>query len=187
MGLVFYLCVGRINDLGNASNGPILIQKPSYGSFVEAVTLIDILHKEGYLAIGLDTENRKELILKFLTSNKQTQNLKSLLGLDQNSSEFQFGSNFLDKCNTRLVVRTRSLMEVLFYLSHAVSVPQKDIDEGLITKTVDENGEIFNWNRHLSEKWITINCSETEIRKRPPDAFVGVFYQENGSISPIMI
>jgi hypothetical protein len=66
-------------------------------------------------------------------------------------------------------------MEVLFYLSHAVDVPQKDIDAGLVTETRDHSGEIFNWSQHLSGEWITISCSEG--RERPQNAFVSVFHR----------
>jgi hypothetical protein len=67
------------------------------------------------------------------------------------------------------------MMEVLFYLSHAVSVPQADIATGLVMETKDENGEIFDWRDSLSGEWMTINYSETQ--ERPKNAFVSVFYR----------
>jgi hypothetical protein len=65
-------------------------------------------------------------------------------------------------------------MRVLFYLSHAVNVTQKDIEKERTTETKDERKEIFNWNQYLSGKWITINCSESQAW--PSDAFMDIFY-----------
>ncbi|MDR2372152.1 MAG: hypothetical protein LBD60_03330 [Puniceicoccales bacterium] len=172
---VFSLCVERINRLDNASaaSGPTPAQKPEYETFAEAIEQMAELYEQNRLVIGLSSRN--DLVLRFTDSNPQSQQLKSILGVDPNSSEFHFGSNFLDASSTNLTVRTRSVMEVLFYLSHAVNVPQKDIDAGLVMKTSDENGAIFDWSRHLSGEWIAINC--TEGRQRPENAFVSVFYR----------
>jgi hypothetical protein len=172
---VFSLCVECINHLDNASSasGPTPSQKPSNASFIEAVDLIDILHSQKRLLIGLNSGNGKDLILRFTDSDSQSQSLKTMLGLDRERSEFRFSSNFLDTGATDLIVRTRSVMEVLFYLSHAVTVPQKDIDSGLVTETRDERGEIFDWNKYISGEWISIEHSE----QRPQNAFVSVFYR----------
>ncbi|MDR1906854.1 MAG: hypothetical protein LBQ03_01385 [Puniceicoccales bacterium] len=174
---VFNLCIECINHLDNAStaSGPTPARKPAYESFAEAVNLMDALYSQKRLIIGLNSETRKDLVLKFTNSDFQSQKLKSLLGVDSNSSEFRFNSNFLDTNNTNLTVRTRSVMEVLFYLSHAVNVPQKDIDVGLVTETKDESGEIFDWSQYLSGEWITVDCSEA--RERPQNAFVSIFYR----------
>ncbi|MDR1173730.1 MAG: hypothetical protein LBK24_02975 [Puniceicoccales bacterium] len=184
--LVFNLCVERINALDNArsASGPTPTQKPIYESFAEDVTLIDTLYKQDHLAIGLDVEHQNKLVLKFMNGDSQSQKLKKILGLDPNKNEFYFSSNFLNASNNGLVVRTRSIMEVLFYLSHAVAVSQEDIDAGFATETKDEMGTVFHWNEHLSGDWITVNCAEAS--KCPPNAFVHVLYRGNGFISPIM-
>jgi hypothetical protein len=175
---VFNLCVERINHLDNASaaSGPTPSQKPEYESFAQAVDQIAALYDQNRLIIGISSEDQgKNLVLRFTDSNPQSQQLKSILGLDPNSSEFHFSSNFLDTHNTNLIVRTRSVMEVLSYLSHAVNVPQKDIEAGLVTTTKDRYGEIFDWTQHLSGQWIAIDC--TEGRNRPKNASVSVFYR----------
>ncbi|MDR0418462.1 MAG: hypothetical protein LBH08_03455 [Puniceicoccales bacterium] len=171
---VFSLCVERIGHLDNAStaSGPTPTEKPDYESFSEAVELIDILHKQNQLLIGL--ENRDVVVWKFKNSDSQSQKFKSLLNIDPSSSEFRFFSNSLD-VNANLTIRTRSAMEVLFYLSHAVYVPQKDIDAGLVTVTKDDTGEIFDWHKDLTGEWINIHCCEE--RERPQNAYVSVFYR----------
>ncbi|MDR1590752.1 MAG: hypothetical protein LBR92_02020 [Puniceicoccales bacterium] len=175
---VFNLCVECINHLDNAStaSGPTPMRKPEYESFAKAVAQMDALYNQKRLIIGLSSDDQKKnLVLRFTDSDSQSQQLKSILKLDPNSSEFHFNSNFLDASNTNLTVRTRSVMEVLFYLSHAVNVPQKDTAEGLVTETRDHNGEVFDWSQYLSGEWIAINCSEG--RNRPKNAFVSVFYR----------
>jgi hypothetical protein len=41
------------------------------------------------------------------------------------------------------VVRTESLMGILFYLSHAVELPPEDIEHGVIQTTIAEDGSVF--------------------------------------------
>jgi hypothetical protein len=172
---IFSTCVERLNGLDNGSSasGPTPERAPDNKTFEEAVDLIDTLHGEKRLLIGLNSTSEDDLTMKFTASDAQSQKLKSTLGIDPGSSEFHFSANFLSANKTDLVVRTRSLMEVLFYLSHAVAVPQKDIDAGLVTVTRDGQGEIFDWSQSLSGKWITIDHSE----QRPKNASVSVFYR----------
>ncbi|MDR2201127.1 MAG: hypothetical protein LBN94_03400, partial [Puniceicoccales bacterium] len=174
---VFGLCIERINGLDNASaaSGPTPQEKPAYETFDEAVTLIDYLYGQNYLLIGLDSKDRRELVLKFTGNDVASKRLKSLLALDPYGSEFRFSSNFFDTNNVDLTVRTRSLMEVFFYLSHAIDVPSKDIEEGLVTETRDEEGEVFDWSKHASGKWISIHFSES--KERPRNAFTAIFYR----------
>jgi hypothetical protein len=176
---VFNLCVERINHLDNAStaSGPTPTRKPEYESFAKAVDQMAALCDQNRLIIGLSSEEQaKNLVLRFTDSNSQSQQLKSILGLDPNSFEFHFSFNFLDTRSTSLMVRTRSVMEVLSYLSHAVKVPQKDIDAGLVAETRDQYGAIFDWTQYLSGEWIAINCSESQ--ECPKDAFVSIFYRK---------
>jgi hypothetical protein len=175
---VFNLCIESINDLDNASSasGPTPTTKPVYEPFSEAVNLIENLYKQKCLLIGTRFDHPKEWVVQFTDSNHPgVQELKSILGLDPNQSEFHLSSNALDKRDTILTIRTRSMIEVLFYLSHAVDVPFHDIETGLVTETKDENGAVFHWNQHLSGKWIAIHCAEAKAR--PENAFVSIFYR----------
>ncbi|MDR0590655.1 MAG: hypothetical protein LBG09_02260 [Puniceicoccales bacterium] len=172
---VFNICVERLNQLDNASSasGPTPNKKPNNQSFAEAVDLIDTLHKQNRLLLGLAPDNGNDFAMKFTSSDAQSQRLKSILGLDANTSEFRFDPNFLNVNATGPTVRTRSLMEVLFYLSHAVDVPQEDIDAGLVTVTKDEQGNPFDWSKSLSGEWIAIRHAE----QQPQNAFVSIAYK----------
>ncbi|MDR1303240.1 MAG: hypothetical protein LBJ81_01315 [Puniceicoccales bacterium] len=171
---VFNLCIERINQLDNASSasGPTPDKKPDNQSFAKAMDLIDELHEQNRLLIGLASDNANDLVMKFTNSDAKSQKLKSVLGVDSSASEFHFDSNFLSVNAKDLIVRTRSLMEMLFYLSHAVDVPQTDIDAGLVTLTKDEEGEVFDWSQSLSGEWIAIHHAE----QQPQNAFVSISY-----------
>jgi hypothetical protein len=50
-----------------------------------------------------------------------------------------------------IVVSTRSLLEVMFYLSQGVTVPLEHQAQGLVTITVDESGNPFDWNEMMQD------------------------------------
>ncbi|MDR2735461.1 MAG: hypothetical protein LBB20_01285 [Puniceicoccales bacterium] len=172
---VFNLCVERINDLDNAStaSGPTPETKPEYESFFRTTELLAKLDRSGEIEIG--TKNN-ELVLKlssspYLASEKYE--LKNLLDLSLDTDEFTFGNNFIDSSDNTLTIRTRSIMEVLFYLSHAVTVSQNDINAGLVTLTYDDTGDIFDWTNNLSGELLKVHSSE----EKPQGAFVSIKYR----------
>lgn len=50
-----------------------------------------------------------------------------------------------------IVVSTRSLLEVMFYLSQGIDIPLKHQMDGLVTLTVDETGAPFDWSEMLGD------------------------------------
>ncbi|MDR1458555.1 MAG: hypothetical protein LBI37_03485 [Puniceicoccales bacterium] len=183
---VFDLCVERINSLDNASSasGPTPDIKPNYEDFFQATELLTTLADHGKISIGV-TEDRQlglgisrpgEPVLKFLQKTKNSEErskLNKLLDLAEDLDEFRIRNNCIDQVDHILALRTRSIMEVLFYLSHAIEVPDEDIDAGLVTSTSDENGEIFDWANNMSGQWLRIHCSD----EKPTGAFVSIKYR----------
>lgn len=177
---VFSLCVEQLNGLDNAStaSGPTPKRPPYAKDFEEAVRLINKLHKEKQLIFGIDKDDHKSLVMKILAdqSSSASTELKHLLDLDFNKSEFKFVSNFIDYDEGKnLSIRTRSLMEVLFYISHTVQVPEQDIENGLVTKTLDKEGNVFDWSTNLSGKWFQIQCSQET--KKPTNTYACIHYR----------
>ncbi|MDE6575878.1 MAG: hypothetical protein K2L24_00535, partial [Opitutales bacterium] len=130
------------------------------------------LYKGVKLVLGPD----KDLIMRF-NSNDPNQSdileLKKSLELKPEKSEFKLTSNFSHLGSGKdLLVRTRSLMEILFFLSHAVQVPEEDVLNGLVSQTIAKDGSIFDWERQLSGKWLHVLCS-TE-RQAPKNSAVCV-------------
>ncbi|HIF01182.1 MAG TPA: hypothetical protein EYG03_12830 [Planctomycetes bacterium] len=64
---------------------------------------------------------------------------------------------------------TRSLKEMMFYLSHAVSAPPEHFKRGYVRSTFDDFGNPFNWN-DMTAGLFHVRCS----KKPPTDADVAV-------------
>jgi hypothetical protein len=48
---------------------------------------------------------------------------------------------------TKLTVTMRSLLELMYYLSHAIQVPPEHIEKGLVTITINPDGTPFDWEQ----------------------------------------
>lgn len=59
----------------------------------------------------------------------------------------QTAPNSSDQIETELEIATRSVLEIMYYLSHAVQVPCDHLECGLVTATTDHDGNAFDWNR----------------------------------------
>lgn len=71
-----------------------------------------------------------------------------------------------------IVVSTRSLLEVMFYLSQGVCVPLEHQAQGLVTLTVDEAGSPFDWSEMMHDLFTIRAC-----KKCPEHAAVAVEYR----------
>ena len=175
---VFGLCVERINNIENApsASGPTPYLKPNFEQFFELTELLKEMEDAHQIAIGVD--NGKNLVMQLTQNGKRSpkaDRFKKLLGLDANQDSFVFQSSFMNTASNGLVVRTRSLMSILFYLSHAVEVPEKDIENGVVTQTVDENGQVFDWKNNASGTFLKIHCSH----RFPENVFIATKYRGN--------
>lgn len=83
--------------------------------------------------------------------------------------EISPGPQELKATRDRLTVSTRSLKEMMFYLSHAVCVPQEHYNQGLVRATYDESGRAFDWTS-LTRGLFRVCVSEN----KPDDAAVSV-------------
>ncbi|MDG2220471.1 MAG: hypothetical protein P8L85_03770 [Rubripirellula sp.] len=57
-----------------------------------------------------------------------------------------------------IVVSTRSLLEVMYYLSHGVNVPAEHQSQGLVTLTTDQNGAAFDWSEMMHDLFTVRAC-----------------------------
>jgi len=64
---------------------------------------------------------------------------------------------------TTIDIATRSLMGVLFYLSQAVEAPRPHVERGLVTLTLDEDGQPFDWTR-VTGDLLRVRCGATPPR-----------------------
>lgn len=175
---VFNTCVERINDVENAPNasGPTPWNKPEYEAFYNTTAILKRLEERRCVSIGRDPSDGKKLVLSFKedgSCREDIRELKNILGIDSNKNEYCFSTNFLKRQGDVIAVQTRSLMGVLFYLSHAVEVPEEDVSNGFVQITVDKSGEVFDWTANASGTLLKVHCSD----KRPEHAYVSTRYR----------
>ena len=175
---VFNTCVERINDVENAPNasGPTPWNKPEYEAFYSVTAILKRLEERRCVSIGRDPGDGKKLVLSFKEDSscrEDIRELKNILGIDSNKNEYCFSTNFLKRQGDVIAVQTRSLMGVLFYLSHAVEVPEEDVSNGFVQVTVDKSGEVFDWTANASGTLLKVHCSD----KRPEHAYVSTRYR----------
>jgi hypothetical protein len=72
----------------------------------------------------------------------------------------------------KLYVSTRSTLETMYYLSQGISIPPDHIEQGLVTITLDANGEPFDWTR-VTGDLLRVHSSKT----CPKRAAVAVLYR----------
>ena len=71
-----------------------------------------------------------------------------------------------------LTVSTRSLKEMMFYLSHGIDVPRHHVEKGLVTRTCDGAGREFDW------RCMTGDLLRVRVSKLPPlNSAVSVHYR----------
>jgi hypothetical protein len=176
----FYLCLERINDLDNASRASLATpeQAPPHEDFSRLMDILGNLQRDDLIEFGRDPKgDGKNFLLHIKNDEAHKEDIreaKKLLGVSQAKEVFQFGDNFLEKGGDRLIVRTRSLLGILFYLSHAVCVPIEDVRAGLVTVTRNQDGTPFDWTK-VSGKLMRVYSS----KKKPAGACVSVEYRNS--------
>ncbi len=72
-----------------------------------------------------------------------------------------------------LMISTRSLKEMMFYVSHAVDVPQEHQAAGFVTQTTDLSGQPFDWI-DMTDDLFRVKAS----RKKPRQSAVSVRFRD---------
>ena len=174
---VFGICVERINDLSNAprASGPTPDQEPKYNKFKHLVKLFRQLQLESLIEMGYDLDsNNLVILLKTDPNNKNViDEIRSLLGITQQSNQFYISTNFLDTKEGQWDMRARSIISVLFYLSQNIDVPEEHKEAGLVTVTKTQDGEEFNWSETPAGMMFKVRSSKWQ----PGNAFVAVPYR----------
>jgi len=114
------------------------------------------------------------------TEAPETQRLRQMLGLDPEARSYDLEpaagavEDVLGPAGERrrIVVVTRSLLGVLFFLCHAVEIPDAHAQAGVVTVTRDASGQPFEWSE-VTEGLMRIRSS----LDRPDDAAIAVPYR----------
>jgi len=194
---VVSVCVERVNDLDNAGNasGPTPSREPRYKEFRQMLEILRELQVADAIELGAATclpdKSGKsmpghDLVLRIRPKAALATRialLRELLGVKGAGDELRLTKDFLNRPENSLAVRTRSMMGVLFYLSHNTQVPEADEQGGLVTVTQTAAGERFDWNK-VTGSLLKVGSAA----QRPPDAFIAVqhrgvwFYIRNSDL-----
>ncbi len=72
----------------------------------------------------------------------------------------------------KVTLSTRSLLEIMFYLSQGIEVPLEHLQQGMVTITLDDRGQPFDWTE-MTGDLLQVHAS----RHRPECAAVAVPYR----------
>ena len=177
---VFGICIERINNLTNAprASGPTPDDPPKYKKFKRMLMLLRQLQLADLIEIGRGSNASSGNLVVLLKPDPNYQNvldeLRSLLGVTQQSNQFRISTNFLDTQEDQWNVRARSISSVLYYLSQNVKVPGKHKEAGLVTITKTKDGEEFNWDETPAGTLFKVRSSKW---LKPSNAFISVPYR----------
>ena len=73
-----------------------------------------------------------------------------------------------------LDLETRSLLQVLFFVSHGIDVPSEHVRDGRVPMTCNPDGTPFDWRQIMTGMF---RVQSIKSKKRPENAYVAVFYE----------
>ncbi|MGE4617200.1 MAG: hypothetical protein AAEJ43_09310 [Gammaproteobacteria bacterium] len=146
---IFRLCVNRINGVPNAptASGPTPSAAPEYETFNRIAELFGDLQRAGALRFGFVKDDEKSQARISINDDQRksvADELLSLLNLRRQET-YQVKPTRGAGGKRIVHIETRSLLGIMFYLSHAVQVSESDIARGLVTVTKRDDGSVFDW------------------------------------------
>jgi hypothetical protein len=177
---VFGLCVERINDLDNApsASGPMPDFGPrESGKFIRLVDLLDQVRHAHLLMVRTD-EQGKQVFLEMrddVSYSREIAEIKELLGLDPKKNSFRLVPNTIVHNPEVIAITTRSMMSIMFYLSHNVETPVDHHEKGWVGVTHDQNGRHYDWQQTPAGRLFRIRTSN----RYPDDSFVVIPYNDH--------
>lgn len=129
------------------------------------------------------TADNQALVLRFINGGRRSAEairLRDLLQLAQDRSRYVLdvartgGGRGRDEHGqrTNIAIDTRSLLGAMFYLSQGIRVPESHREAELVTTTVYENGEPFDWSDMLGDLF------NVYVQRLPPKgAAVAVYHR----------
>ncbi len=170
----------RMNGTDNAreASGPTPFEVPEFADFLGAAKLLRQMQRRGLITFGYRKVGEEQVPAMRLEpealGSDEALALYTLLGLEPNRRLFTITTEGRRRSAQSLGIELRSLIGILFFLSHAVDVPDRDLAAGRVTITRDENGQVFDWNDFLSD---TLDIRSQN--KEPGNAAIAVRYRNS--------
>jgi len=169
-----------MSGLSNAANasGPTPLYAPEYDDFIRAAELIQVLQEREVIIAGYrDAEGKPKPAFRTKHSSiasDKVHELYTLLGLRPGQETISLDIHGHYQRPDTVGLELRSLIGIMFFLSHAVEIPQQDQDAGRVTVTRDGDGQPFDWSR------VTGDLLVIKSQAEPPDnAAVAIQYRNS--------
>ncbi len=209
---VLRLCLEKLGPLDNApsASGPTPKMKPHYEEFLKAVKIFRKLQTAHVIEAYLQTtEEITELEIQINSKAKdslEVKQLNKLLELPIDNLNYILATNRKKKEKGKLYIETRSLLGIMYYLSHGIDSPKEDFKSGVITQTVDSKGDSFSWekitgdllkvktqNQNLKNSAVSVNyknhwfyIDRSDLDSKSTFSLLGqIFYLQAGAIEGI--
>ncbi len=174
------IMANRMNGQDNAreASGPTPGEAPDYAEFLAAARIMRSLQRQGLITFGYRKVKGKQLPAMRLEpearGTPEVKALEQLLGLDHSKRIFTIDERARRRHTDSLGIELRSLVSIMFFLSHGVQVPERDLALGRVTVSRDEVGQPFDW-RNVVGDLLTIKSQEAF----PGNASVAVQYRDS--------
>ena len=150
---VFRLCVHSLNQTVNtpAASRVHGSDPEASDSFDAVLHLLRVLQRSGSIDIGYrQSSDPAEAVLSLSAADSDpvVQEFRKRLGLAPSRGSYRLvlgtRSEAIDP--DAVVIATHSLMQILFFLSHAVDVPEIDLQRAVVTMPRDAAGNLLDWS-----------------------------------------
>ncbi|MGH7788753.1 MAG: hypothetical protein ACRERC_17920 [Candidatus Binatia bacterium] len=179
--------VQRANDVFNAptATGPTPARQPDYESFADVATRLHRLQAAGLAGLNWDVKESDSdppgRNPKFWIHSPRDPHsplaadvaaVRRALDLQPGRDDFRLTAYPFERQPDEVGLRCRSLLAVLYYLAQSVEPPAGDVQANLVTTTVDDEGQPFDW-RKVTGRVMAIHSQH----ERPQNAYVAVAYR----------
>ena len=176
---LYGLCIERINNQVNLpeASGPRPSAAPNYSSgFARLLELIDVLRNKGILSMHKNNKGDRIFVIKHDNSYKNViLELKDLLGLDHNLTEYRMVIDVYEDRPDTISITMRSIMSIMYLLSQNIQSPPEHLKNGLIRVTRKANGEPFDWGSTAPGKSMKVFVASD----KPTDGSMAIPYRDH--------
>jgi hypothetical protein len=174
---VFTVMLREMNGIKNApsASGPTPSLAPEYRTFQEVMLLLRHIQRQDGFDLGRIPNDDAALELRLtpqVAGSEEARRLREILGLNPalNSFKLKLGIGHID--DATITILPRSMVSSLSYLSQSVQVPKEHEESGIATRTLEKDGQAFDWTR-IFDRVLRIRNAQ----KAPETAAVAVPYR----------
>lgn len=164
---VFRLCVHSVNHVVNRlpTSGERAATGAASEPFYDIMRLLESLQRSGDIDLGYASNGAAAPAVMSLTDARTSplaKDLRERLRLDQERGIYKLELGTIAEANdpTSVVIATRSLMGILFFLSQAVDIPPSDAAREVAAVTHDVAGHPFDWS-NATAGTLHVHASDT--------------------------